>query len=326
MIGLDIGSYSIKAVELEKKETSLTLVNFKIQEKPQEETPSNVLKKFLAEAKFNSKELNIGVSGHMALARVIELPQMGEEELKGAIRFEAEKFIPFNIESAILDYQVILKNAETKKVTVLFGAAKDDFVKNYVDIISQAGFIVRAVDVDAIALTNAFSLFKKESEDKAFAVLNMGDANLNLSVVYNNIPFVLRDISGGGKEIAEAIAKGLGVDRKEAYRQMYNPPPDKEESLSETIRPALNKFAKEIRLSIGYFENQFSKGVEIIYLSGGLSRLFKIKEFLSESLDTQVELWDPFSSITVKEEVPVKSLEEAKRELAISVGLAARND
>jgi len=326
MIGLDIGSYAIKAVELEKKDSSISLLNFKLQEKPQEETPFNALKKFLVEAKFNSKELNIAVSGHMALARVIELPQMGDDELKSAIRFEAEKFIPFSIENAILDYQIILKTAETKKITVLFGAAKDDFVKNYVDTISQAGFVIKAVDVDAIALTNAFSLSKKEAGDKAYAVLNMGDANLNLSVIYKDIPYVLRDISGGGKEIAEAIVKGLGVDKKEAYKQMISPSADKEETLGEIIRPTLNKFVKETRLSIGYFENQFSKGVETIYICGGLSKLFKIKEFLSESLDIQVESWDPFSSINVGQEAQTKSLEEAKSALAVSVGLAVRDD
>lgn len=292
MIGLDIGTYSIKAVELKKEGDLFALINFKIQERPQEsqEPLSLILKKFFEEGNFTTKEVNISVSGPLVVVRLVELPEMSDGELKNAIRFEAEKFLHFNINEAILDYQVVLKNPQLKKITVLLAAVKNDFVKNYVDSITQLGFIVKGVDVDGIALTNAFLNTKKGEPDKAFALLNIGDAFLNMSIVYQDIPFVLRDI---------------GI---------------------ETASPGLDQLAKEIRLSLGYFENQFAKSVEKIYLSGGSSRLSGLKEFLAEALEIQIELWDPFSTIKMGDNISIKALEETKTELAVAVGLAVRDD
>jgi len=332
MLGLDIGTYSIKAVELQKKDNTFTLVNFKIQERTaysKDEVLSTVLKKFLDEGHFGSKELYIAVSGNLVVVRLVELPEMAGEELKNAIRFEAEKYTPFSIDDAIVDYQVVAKDPQTKKTRVLLAAVRNDVVKNYIDAISRLGFVVKGVDVDGIAIANAFlnshQLKKQEGGDgEAAALLNIGDAYLNMSVVYQDIPFVIRDISAAGAELAENIAEGLGLDKSAAYQLKQSPPPDKQEGMLEVIRPSLSKLAREIRLSLGYFENQFAKGVDAIYLSGGSSRLFGLKEFLSESLDVKVESWDPFSSVKISEGASNMPPDEVKAVLAVAVGLAIR--
>lgn len=330
MIGLDIGTYSIKAVELQKKADSFVLINFKVQERLRQEPLPTALKKILEETKLNSKELNISISGHLALVRLIEIPEISDNELKNAVKFEAERFISFNIEDAVLDYQIVARNPGAKKITVLLAAVKKDFVKSYIEMISKAGFTVKAVDVDGIALTNAFlNAYPekgKETYDKAFGLLNIGDAILNVIVVYKGIPFVLRDISGAGRDLSEAITKSLAIDKEEAYRTKHNPPSDRQEALFDLLKPTFGRFVRDIELSIGYFENQFSKSVETIYLSGGSARLFKLKEFLSESLEIPVGTWDPFASITVDENISAKSLEDVKQELAVAVGLAIRDD
>lgn len=328
MIGLDIGTYSIKAVELQKKGN--LLLNFKAQQRPQAEPLSAALKNFFKDGSFSSKEMNISVSGPLVTARLVEMPEMKEEELDSAIRFEAEKNIPFNIDEAVLDYQVVFKGQEAKKIKVLFAAVKNDFVKEYVDAVMQAGFIVKGVDIDNIALTNAFVNTNisngPEGSEKGTALLNVGDAFSNMSVVYQGIPFVLRDINRGGKEIAEEIAKGLGVSQEEAYQLKHAFPPDKQETLVELTRPSLERLGREARFSLGYFEDQFAKKVEAVYLSGGSARLFGLKEFLSEFLGVPVKEWDPFSSIKIKEGIPAKALEEIKAELPVALGLAIRDD
>lgn len=329
MIGLDIGTYSIKAVELKKKDSLLSLTGFKITEKLQGEPLPASLKKVLEGANFSSTDLNISLSGNIVSARVIEMPEMSSEDLKNAVKCEVERFIPFSIEGAIIDYQIVAKNPAAKKNTVLFAAAREDFVKNFVDVISQIGFRVKSVDVSAVALTNAFLNARpsgEKDEESAFLLLNIGDSTSNVSVIHKGVPLILRDIAIAGREVSEAIVKSLDVDIKEAYQIKHNPPADKKEAVAETIRMVLNKLSKEVRLSIGYFENQYSKGVSSIYLSGGSARLLGLREFLAESLDCKVESWNPFESVAAGENVSVKSLDDAKEELAVAAGLAIKDD
>jgi len=330
MIGLDIGSYSIKAVELQGNDSALTLKGFKIKDRVPQEPLQDTVRKLFEEGQFGSKALAISVSGHLVLTRMLELPEMKDEELKNAIKFEIERFIPFSIEDAVLDYQIILRNQKAKKVTILLAVAKKSFIINYLDMISQLGFTVSAIDVDGLALTNAFLNAYPEKKDvtydKAFGILHIGDANLNVSVVYQGIPYVLRDIGCSGAELSEVISKSLGISQEEAYKLKCNIPDQRREELFDIMRPTLSRFARDIRLSIGYFENQFSKGVELVYLSGGSSKIVGLSEYLTECLDIPIESWDPFSPIAIGDNISVKSLEEAKRELAVAVGLAIKDD
>lgn len=331
MIGLDIGTYMIKAVELQKKD-GLTLSAFKVQERFSEEKEplSAALKKFLKEANFSGKDINISVSGHQVVVRFVDLPRMSEEELKNAIRFEAEKYIPFSVDEAILDYQVVVNNPQSKNMSVLFGAVKNDFVKHYIDAVMQSGFTVKSVDVDGIALSNAFlnfdALNKDANKDKAVALLNIGDTFLNMSITWQGTPYVVRDITGAGSDLAEDIAKRLGVTKQEAYEIKRNPPSDKKEVLSDAIRSTLTKLVKETSLSFGYFENQFAKDVEKVYISGGSAGLFGLKEFLSESFDIQIEEWDSLSQMKIGANISSDSLNDIRQSLAVSVGLAIRDD
>ena len=334
MIGLDIGAYSIKGIEVQKKDKVNALVNFKVQgrsgEGDEKDSLAAAIKKFFREANFSGKDVNISVSGHLVIVRFVELPRMSEDELKNAVRFEVEKYIPFSIDEAILDYQATVTNPQSKNVAIIFAAVKNNFVKHHIDTVQQAGFTVKGVDVDGIALTNAFlSAYpaqKEENKDKAVALLNVGDGFLNVSIAWQGIPYVVRDIKGAGGELTEEISKTLGVGKEEAYQLKHNPPSDKKDAITNAIKPALSKMTKEISLSFGYFENQFAKEVEKIYLSGGSSGLFGLKEFLSESFDVQVEDWDPLNSIKLNENISTESLKEAKASLGVAVGLAIRDD
>lgn len=289
MIGLDIGDLSVKAVELNKTGNLFTLTNFRIQERQKGGPLAEALRNIFEKKGFDSKKIGISLSGPMVVARLAELPLMSEEELKGAVRFEAERYIPFAIDEAVLDYQVISKNADTKKNTILLAAAKADLVKGYVAAASQNGLAVKVADIDGIALTNAFlNAMPDEGRGAAACLLNCADTYLNMSVVYQSVPFVLRDIN--------------------------------------SLDGDLDKLAKEVNLSLGYFENQFAKGVDKIYLSGSSSILSGLKETLAESLDAKVELWDPLSHIKIGEKVSTQSLEAAKKSLAVAIGIALRDD
>lgn len=326
MIGLDIGTYSIKAIELQKKGNSFTLANFKVQDRPPEEPLAAVLSRFFGDVKFGSKRVNISVAGPLVLSRLIEMPQMSDEELKSAIRFEAEKSIPFSIDETTLDYQVISSDASARKVKLLFAAAKNDLVKISIDALMQCGFTVNSVDIDGIAITNAFLSGKPPADaQKCAALLNIGDSFSNFSVAYQGTPCILRDISIAGKDFTEEIGKNLSVSAAEALSIKHKFPDEKKDILFEVIRPVLEKLVNDTRLSLGYFEDNFQKGAaDAVYLSGGSCRLFGLKEFFSETLSMKVDFWDPLSSFNIGQNIPAEALEGARHALAVAAGLAIR--
>ncbi|MBI4335270.1 MAG: type IV pilus assembly protein PilM [Candidatus Omnitrophica bacterium] len=329
MTGLDIGTYAFKAVDVQKKADCLTLIDFRIQKRRSDEPLGDSLKRFLESGRSGSKDVVISASGNFVLARAVAMPQMDESELESAARFEIEKVLPFSMEDAVLDYQVVSTIPGVKKTMVLIAAAKKAYIQNYADIINGAGFNVKAVDIDGIALTNAFLRASGRAEGKdegAFALLNIGDSLSNIAIIHNGVPIVLRDINIAGGEFSEAIAKGCGVEKEEAYRLKHNPPSGKIEEISDVLRPALNKLFKEIRISIGYFENQTSKNITTIYLSGGSARLVGLREFFEDVLEIRVESWDPFGSIALGEGLSPSSLAGARDELAVCLGLALRDD
>ncbi|MCX5715361.1 MAG: pilus assembly protein PilM [Candidatus Omnitrophica bacterium] len=296
MVGLDIGVGSIKAVELQKKEGILSLTGLALKNRSGADDASLTqdLKQILTQPKFSSGEINISVCGPLVAVRPVELPDMTDKEIRDAVKFEAEKFIPFKIEEGILDYQVLNRDTQSKRSLVLLAAAKKDFVQGRLDAISKAGLIVKCVDADGIALTNAFmSAYpqrEKESSDLAFALLHAGDGFFNLSIVHKKYPLVLRDIP----QVKDA---------------------------SDMDKPA-----KELKLSLGYFENQFGKEVETLYLSGELSKFPGLKEFLSEEAEVHIELWDPFAAVKIGEGIDLKELEANRPRLTVAFGLAVRND
>lgn len=340
MIGIDIGSYAVKAVEIVKTDDTLSLIDFRIKERRSNEAVTEALKELVVTKGFSSKEAYISVSGPIVLVRLVEMPQMRNEELKSAVRLEAEKDIPFNIDDAVLDYRLIeaavqgrssaqrTDGRQLKNTRVLFAAGKKDFIKSYIEKVQHFGFSVKGVDIDGVALSNAFLNTNLSKTDKGpertLALLNIGNVFTNLSILSEGIPFVVRDITGAGKDVTDELIKGMGVSREEACQIKHDPPADKQEAIFNNIRPVLDKLLRETRLSLGYFENQFGRNVEALYMSGGSSHLVGLKEFLSETLEIPVTLWDPFDAMKVSDHIAMESLNRARQALAVAVGLAIR--
>jgi len=336
MLGLDIGTYSIKAVRLKKEGDSYQVLAVSRYERPQKEPLQASLKNFFEKARLDQhtlinipsspQEVAVGVSGNAVVARLVEMPAMSDEELKNAMRFEAEKNTPFPMEGAVLDYQIVTRDAGTKKTRVLFAAAKRESATLYIEQLKELGCIVKCIDVDSIAVTNAFAAAVAPKNGGGCALINIGDAFTNMSIVSEGVAFLLRDIGISGKDLAEDIAKGMGVSRDEAYQLKHSFPADKQAALLDAVRPTMDKLAREARLSVGYFENQFAKGVEVIYISGGSARLFGLKDFLSKALNVSVEAWNPLSCAKAPSAALPAAADESGVDLAVAVGLALRDD
>lgn len=335
-IGLDVGSFSIKAVELRRGDSKLELVNFTVtpfERDISQEDLSKAIKKTFSEANFGNTSknrttskntrVNTSVSGQGIIVRYIQLPQMNEQDLKSAIRFEADKYIPFKIDEVVLDCQILEENVDEGKMRVLLVSAKRDFIATHIKLLSDAGLEVQLIDVDGLALINAFQANPSPLNTGTYALLNIGARQTNIDIIKDGNPCFSRDVMSAGNNLTVAIKDAMNIDLAQAEHLKCQPEGKKKE-LFDLTQSVLDDLATEIRLSFDYYESQFEKGIDKLYLSGGSCGLAGINEFLAESLGVDVKAWNPLSALKINAEIDKDKLSSVKNQLAIAIGLAAR--
>lgn len=326
-VGLDIGSSSIKAVELKSVDSELELINFIVtpfeKDIPRKDL-AEAIKKTFAETNFESRKVNTSISGQAVIVRYIQLPRMSEQDLRSAIRFEAEKHIPFKIDEVILDCQILESDSGDNKMRVLLAAAKKKFIEDHIKLLSDAGLEVRLIDVDSLALINAFQAnLSPSAKGATCAILNIGASRTNINIVKDGSSYFSRDVMSGGNDLTQAISEKMNIDFSEAERLKCQRE-EKKGKVSEIIQPALDNLAAEVRLSFDYYESQFEKGINKLYLSGGSCNLPGLDKFLADSLGVSVESWDPLSVLSINAQIDQAQLTPLRAQLPIAIGLAIR--
>ncbi len=326
-LGIDIGSYAIKLVELHlsKDENRVASIGIKRIENSSPEALAGKVRELCEESKVKTRDVSLSVSGPQVITRLITMPTMSDSEMKNALVFEVEKTIPFSPEEVIYDYQVLERGKE-KKMDVLLTAVKRDYVQKYIQIAQSSDLSLRVVDVDSLALANAFVKNSEGSLDqnKTVALLNIGDRYTNLDILRGGVLSFSRDIQIGGRDVNESIARILNVDSKGAEKLKFDPK-ERADEIGLPIRMVLANLADELRLSFGYFENRFGRNVDDLYLSGGSCGLLGVTEYLEENLGLKAKVWDPLKAFSIDQENVGKALSnEMRRSLAVSVGLALR--
>lgn len=324
-VGLDIGSYSIKIIEVLPAEKP-TLVSFgskKVHGLPREAVSASI-RSLVEELKITAKDFNVSLSGSQLIARLISMPKMSHDELKGAMRFETEKLIPFDINECILDFQVFGQPSKDKAtVDVLLAAAKREHILQKIRLVQDAGFGVRVVDVDSFAIANAFQAgVSALDQAKTYAVINMGAAITNLGILRGSVPAVVRDIAIGGNDMTAAIARRLGIGQQ-AAEDLKVAPKDKAAEAIEAVRPVLTAILDEVKLSFGYHENQTGRGIDEIYVSGGSADTAGLADVFEDALGSKPRRWDPFSFLNMPD-IDSAALGSLKSVFGVAVGLAMR--
>jgi type IV pilus assembly protein PilM len=326
-VGLDIGNHSVKLVEVTEggDRPMLTAIGMKKMLEQSKDATRDMVKLLAEECSISVKDVNISVSGPSVVVRLVSLPRMTEDELKSAIKFEAEKFIPFNINDCIIDFQIVKKYDKENKLDVLLAAVKKGYVEDKIDIVEAAGLSVGLVDVDGFAVANAFmrSMVNPQGE-KTFAILNMGAAITNLTILRENMACMVRDMPVGSANFDACLSKGLGLDIKKAEELKLLPGARKEEVIL-CVRKAFNSLVDEMRLPFSYYENQFGRGVDEIVLAGGGSSFVGLEGMFQEAFGVKPVFFDPFQFLDTGSETINKSLlERSKNAFAVAVGLALR--
>lgn len=333
VVGLDIGTNEIKAVELTDSGERVQVTGFGWGRIPSPEQVSETIRTVLHEAGISGKRVVTSVSGRSVIVRYITMPDMTNEELSSALRFEADKYIPFEVDEVDIDGQSLSEvdstGDEESEMKVLMVAAKKDLIQEHVSQVQDLGLTPVVVDVDCFALGNAYELrqvnsSRLEEEESVVALVDVGATKTNIHVLRGTTSCFSREIYVGGNDFTESLSRHQHMDDYEA-EELKRSPDGHEAVVTEAIQPVLEDLASEILLSFDYFENQFDQQVAEVFISGGASRTLGLKETFERVFGREVRSWDPLENISVKADcVDVEAIREHACQLPIAVGLSAR--
>ncbi len=333
--GLDIGSSSIKAVQLVagkggyalRSHAMVTLPRDAISEgtirKPA--VVSDAIKECVGKAGITSTAAVVSVSGRDSIVKRVPLPKVTRKELEDAILLEAEHHIPFAIDEVFLDYQVVGETVNSTSVVLV--ATKKVKVLEYVAAVEDAGLEATVVDLDAFAMQNQFELNNPGDGNEAAALIDIGAAVMKTNVVQGGASIFARDVPFGGNNYTDAIAQRLGipVEKAEAAKQ------GQEVGVNwDDLVPALEAVSRDLSLEVQRTFDYFastpeSERIGKIVLSGGCAMLAGIEDFLASSWGVPVELARPFSAIDCDAaQFSDVELHDLGPLFAVAVGLALR--
>ena len=322
--GLDIGNFSVKVVLLrEGSQEVMGVGKAPLPTNPSPEKLVLAIRNACQAAGFNGRQVNAAIGGHSVIIRYIQLPKMTREELKSSVEFEADKYIPFNVKDVWLDCQILEEREEAKRILALLVAAKKELVTHRLTLIQEAGLECAVLDVDTFAVVNAFEAASPRlPKSEVMALIDLGSEGTNINILRNQKVLFSREIPIGGARLTQAIAEKLGAQESLAETLKLRPG-DRLKDLREAIGPVLENLIGELRLSFDYFESQYDKRVERLFLSGGSSRLAGLTPLLKEQFQAEVALWNPFEGISLSETVS-NALKDGREEFAVAFGLALR--
>jgi type IV pilus assembly protein PilM len=339
VVGLDIGSSSIKLLELAEMKGGYQLRNFGIAPLPPEAIVDGALMdsvtivdsvKGLASAlRIKSKDVVTSVSGHSVIVKKINIPTMTEDELEESIQWEAERYIPFDINDVNIDFQILGPTEGSEELMdMVLVAAKKDIINDYLSVIIEAGFNPVIVDIDSFALENMFEANYPVGRDEVIALANIGASVTNINILKRGVSSFTRDIFTGGNAITEEIQRQLNVDFEEAETLKLGNRMDEtsQKVVQEALQSALNSLATEIAKSLDFFRSTSShEKVDKVVLSGGCAKINGIDTVIEQQAGIPAEIINPFKEIDCsKRDLDVDYLKEMEPIMAVSVGLALR--
>jgi type IV pilus assembly protein PilM len=333
LVGLDIGSKFIKAVQLTQTAGQYKVTEFGIAEvSPQVSIPDTVNELF-SKKNFKTKRVVSAVSGRFVFVRYISMPVMSDEELVNAAKYELGKYIPVEVDEVLHDSQKLeelaAQEGQEPEMRVLLVAAKRTFIDEHVGVLEGAGLQPAIVDVDSFALGNAYELSgminpQAIAAGKLVALVDIGASKTNINIMSDSISYFTREFYKGGDDLTDSISKKLSLEVKDAEALKRNPGGDLDK-VQDCISSVVEDICHDINISIDYFENQYDKKVEEVYITGGASSTIGLQETLERTVQKPVQKWNPLQYLEL--ELPRDSqqdLENNPAQAAIALGLASR--
>ncbi len=337
IVGVDIGSSAVKLVQLRPAKGGYHLVKIGILPLPAEAIVDNTLmdsssivetvRQLLTTLGVKAKEAACSISGNSVIIRKISLPVMPVEELEDQIHWEAEQYIPFDINDVNVDFQILSPDEQDpSKMNVLLVASKKDIINDYLSVFAEAGLKLVVVDVDSFAVQNSYELNYPADPEQVVALVNIGASIFNLNIVRDGISLFTRDVQMGGNLYTEEIQKQFGISSSEAEEMKLHAADAADPRLKDVLQRVNETIALEMRRSLDFYNSTAGEErITKVFLSGGGAKTLQLVEAVQQRLSLPVDLMNPLAQVTVNEkEFDSRYLEEIAPLMSVAVGLATR--
>ncbi len=341
LVGLDIGDSSIKVVELKElgRGRGWEVTALAKEPLPQEAIVDgtimdaglvvDTLRRIWTNHRIKHTKVATALSGQAVIIRRINLPTMSEAELAEQIRWEAEQYIPFNIQEVSLDYHVLKGSslAGEGNMDVILVAARKEKIEDYTSVITQAGLEPTVIDVGTFAALNCFEANYGEEMPASAALIDIGASVTSIAVLQNGVSVFWRDISIGGNQYTDTLQRELNLSRDQAEASKRGETIDgvSGDQVSQILSSVNDELCHEIQRTID-FVKAFAGSehpLEAIFLAGGGSRLPGLRDALGAQFRARVEMLDPFRKVKLPARI-ADQMGDAGPDAAVAVGLALR--
>ena len=338
VIGLDIGSSSIKLVELSESSRGYKLAHCAMAPIPPEAIVDgslmdsvvivDTIRELIKSFKIKTKEVVTSISGHSVIVKKISLPVMTEDELAESIQWEAERYIPFDASDVNIDFQILGANEENGELMdVLLVAAKKDIINDYLSVLLEAGLNPVIIDIDAFALESMHQVNYPMKAGEIVGLVDIGANVMNINIMRDGISAFTRDVFKGGSYITEEIQKHLHVDYEEAEALKVGAKIDdsKLKAIGNILKTASDDFASEVAQSMDYFQKTSSQNLDKLFISGGCAKIDGLRKTIEAQTSVSVEVIVPFQNIEItKKDLTLDYINDISPLMAVGVGLASR--
>lgn len=332
VLGLDIGSSSVKMVELTKDRSGYSVNSAAIldipgvAEKSDQENTLQIIRESLESSDFQADSVVCGVCGPEVAVRNFKFPTLQRNEVESAIMLEASQICPFDVTHSTVDYQ-LLPDKEGN-VSGILVAAKNSRIDEKRQIAEGLSFHNIIVDVDGLALINCFNELEKSETGRSTSVFNVGSSFVNLAFIGNGSPPFIRDMVYAGNDIIKVVADEVGDTPENIKRILFGEAESEkpEFELTENLKKGCKKLIVDIKETLRYHRTHTKLAtVEKIFVCGGFSLVKGFIEILNEQLSAEVILWNPFEKMSLDENFLKEiDLQEKGPALAVAAGLAMR--
>ncbi len=332
LLGIDIGSHSIKAVKLRGKRGSYTLEKAawtRIPEAEGERSIGSVLLGFLKNHKIKDRTVASVISGQSVTVRHLYLPHMPERDLKEAVKWELRREMSFPSNELIVDYVVTGGGGENKLSLMVFATRKGD-VNEIVKVFKEASIDLMVLDAVPTAMLSAFDINNTWEKGVNYAMLDLGASGTTLAIFKDRCLGFVREISFSGNGLTQSIMDALSLPHDDAEGLkiscgVSSTDEERGRKVREILLPLIDGLVTELHRSFDYYQAQFRQGgISRVFLSGGTARLKGLDTLLSELLGIQCFVDDPFRGVRLPGHIDTRALGSVAPYLTIATGLATR--
>jgi type IV pilus assembly protein PilM len=341
IVGLDIGSSCVKAVEVVPRGDGFELAHLGIAPLPHDAIVDgaflnsgaivDAIREAIGKSGTKARQVAAAVSGHSVIVKKISVPAMTVEELEESIRWEAEQYIPFDVNEVNLDFEVLQHGDAERPMEVLLVAAKRDLIDDYVNLIGEAGLSPAVIDVAGFAVENAFEANYEPGPEDVVAVVNIGAQVTNINVVSGGVPAFTRDVSTGGNQYTAEIQRALSISFDEAERIKIGEPSAREsqdvvpQEVEQAMRSVTNTLVGEIARSLDFFSaTAADTRIQRMVLAGGSARVPGIDAVFRERTGLDVRVLNPLQKMLPSSRFDPEYLAQVGPALGVGIGLALR--